>query len=540
MEDTHNVISDKLSKLPNCDWLLWRNAQQYGLSTIGSKHLFVGVIKPRIRQAISSVLSLANELAFHIIPVSSNKNWGYGLSTNAEKPVVLMDLQALNAIIDTDKSLGLITLEPGVTQQMLSDYLEQNGWDYMVPVTGAGPHCSIVSNALERGYGITPHADHFQACTALKAFLAHPDYCEQEYQSAVSDLDNSGDDFIDKSFKWGLGPFLDGIFTQSNMGIVTEMTFRLAQRPEGFCAFYIQIFNPNLFEDGVAFIKRIMQTFAGNIGSVNYMDRRRLLSMTVDNPNLHKDSDTYLSDVQVDELAKQNRTPHWLIVGSIYGTQDIVDAVKKSIKKSAKPLGQVLFSDSLIISFGKKVANSVLAKVPLIQKLKTQLDTIDEGIGIMLGKPNQVALPLAYWRNREITPDKNLRLNPAADGCGLLWYAPLVRMNPQVLEQFVYFVRSTLHKFDLDPFITFTNLRHDCIDSTVPIVFNLKSKSETERAKKCLSELIDKGREHGFVPYRLSAEEQIRLNKSSIYWDTVKHIKTALDPNGIISPGRYS
>jgi hypothetical protein len=42
---------------------------------------------------------------------------------------------------------------------------------FLVPVTGAGPNCSLLGNALERGDGVVPHADHFGAVTALAAVL---------------------------------------------------------------------------------------------------------------------------------------------------------------------------------------------------------------------------------------------------------------------------------------------------------------------------------------------------------------------------------
>ncbi|MDP2992711.1 MAG: FAD-linked oxidase C-terminal domain-containing protein [Deltaproteobacteria bacterium] len=29
------------------------------------------------------------------------------------------------------------------------------------------------------------------------------------------------------------------------------------------------------------------------------------------------------------------------------------------------------------------------------------------------------------------------------------------------------------------------------------------------------------------------------MQKGDVFWDVVEHIKNALDPNGILSPGRY-
>jgi 4-cresol dehydrogenase (hydroxylating) len=93
--------------------------------------------------------------------------------------------------------------------------------------------------------------------------------------------------------------------------------------------------------------------------------------------------------------------------------------------------------------------------------------------------------------------------------------------------------------YGLDPLITFTNLKHDCIDSTVPLVFNKQSEEDEKKAINCLHELITEGCKQGFVPYRLPIHEQQQLDKTSAFWQTIKVIKNAVDPNNILSPGKY-
>jgi 4-cresol dehydrogenase (hydroxylating) len=102
---------------------------------------------------------------------------------------------------------------PGVTESQLREYLDDHAPGFMVPTTGAGPNCSLIGNALERGYGITPYADHFGAVTALEAVL--PD--GRLYRSALTEL---GAETLDQAFKWGLGPYLDGLFAQGSIGVV--------------------------------------------------------------------------------------------------------------------------------------------------------------------------------------------------------------------------------------------------------------------------------------------------------------------------------
>jgi 4-cresol dehydrogenase (hydroxylating) len=514
--------------------------ERYGKTTLGTNMVLDGGFRIYDSAAIAKILKLANQLKFNVYPVSSNNNWGYGsFITEDIRLNYILDLAELNKITSTSKELGLITLEPGVTQQQLFEYLRKYNWQYMVPVTGAGPSCSIVGNALERGYGITPHNDHFYACTALKAYLPHPELCNVKYESAISAIDQSTNDFIDKSYKWGLGPYIDGLFTQSNYAVVSEMTFRLAPLPSHFSSFYIQIFNESKFEESVAFISKLLKDYAGIVASINLMDVRRLVSITADNPN-EIGKATLMSQEQIASIAKQKELPQWMIVGSIYGEHNIVAVTKKDLKKRASRLGKLFFSDSTLLAIASKILAVLPFKNNSLTSIHSKLKSLQESTDVMIGIPNQVALPLPYWRNPRVRPDKTKNLSPAKDGCGLLWYAPLIKMEPKTLKEFTAFVRETTPKYNIEPLITFTNLKHDCVDSTVPLVFNLHNQDEVNNAHACLNELIHEGAKLGFVPYRLDISQQQKLNPEHIFWETTDKIKTTLDPNRILAPGRYN
>jgi 4-cresol dehydrogenase (hydroxylating) len=538
------LIEELLAKLDNnfVDVISGADAsQRYGKTTFSPQIALDAAIVVKTAEVIAHILTLANDIGFHLFPVSSGNNWGYGSVQNIKtiKPCIILDLAKLTKITSTSKELGLVTLQPGVTQKMLYDFLMTNNWQYMTPVTGAGPNCSILSNALERGYGITPRTDHFLAVNAIKAYLPHPQLCNTLYQSATSDMDGSNNDFIDKTYKWGLGPYLDGIFTQSNFAIVTEITIRLAPKPKYFSAFYLQIPDPNSFENVIELIRDFLQEFEGTVGSINLMDRSRLVSMTTQNPNSPK-KHMVMTEKQISDIASQKRLPEWMVVGSLYGSKPIVEFAKKQFKLKAANIGKIYFSDSLLMRIAKVLTKLSLPNNNVINSIKQQLKSLDEGIEIMQGKPNQVALPLAYWRNPRVTPDKSQSLLPDKDQCGLLWYAPLLPMSPSKLKLFVKFIRKTTSKFGIEPLITFTNLRHDCIDATVPIVFDLHNTEAVELAHQCLNELIIEGKKLGYVPYRLDTTQQTKLDSKAIFWKTTSLIKQALDPNNIISPGRYN
>lgn len=513
------------------------------------KRNIFALIKVSKQADVKAVLTLANELSanselrFTLYPVSTGKNWGYGTSQPAEigEHIILLDLSLLNNISYFDEELGLVTLEPGVTQQQLSNFLIENDYPYMVPVTGAGPDCSILANALERGYGITPYTDHFSAVNSIQGYWADGS-C---FQSAVNTLDQSTEQVVDKTYKWGLGPYLDGLFTQSSFGVVTQMTIRLAKIKPAFTSFFIQLADDELMEQAIPLIRKTLQDYEGIVGSINLMDQRRVLSMFAKNPN-GNEQHKVMSDSDVKKLAKQQQTPSWTIVGSIYGSKSVVKAVKTEINNLFKQIPcKRIYSTSPLLVVVNKFINALpkwlVKRVAILTMIAQQMDSFDKGKAIMLGRPNKVALKLAYWRNPESEQLDPEELSPSNDNCGLLWYAPLITMKASTMRDYVNFIRTTCPKYNIEPFITFTNLKHDCVDSTIPIVFDLTNPKAVEDAHNCLKELVTEGLKKGFVPYRLNIDQQQwLLDKDQPFWQTVNKLKQVLDPNAVLSLGRYN
>ena len=505
------------------------------------------VVKPLTIGAIESILDIANHSeeiaipAFAIHPLSTGRNWGYGSSVPIEgsKSNVILDLSSLDNITYFDQENGIVSLQPGVTQQQLFDYLQRNNQPYMVPVTGAGPTTSILSNALERGYGITPIADHFTSVMSIRGFLADGSFYQSSLQ-CMSDMANGDNSecYVDKTFKWKHGPYLDGIFTQSGNMIVTEITLSLARVKPAFDSFYMRFFDKESFDNAYAVVKEIFHNLEGVVGSINLMDKRRVAAMVADNPQgcgNHK----VMTDEQVDAISKHYDVPEWTLVGTVYGTHSVAKAAKSDIKKIAKEKAdQVLFSSDRLVRLGQVVTKRL--SLPILDSAREQLEKLSAGMEVMQGKPSQVALPLAYWRNPRVRPDKSRLMNPAKDGCGLLWYAPLIPAKVSSMKAFIEMVRSITPKYNIEPMITFTNLSGISTDSTIPIVFDLENPQAVEDAHACLQALFDEGLKQGFIPYRLNIQQQLELNANSTFWKTAGKIAHALDPAGIISPDRYN
>src|SRR6202000_2109816 len=107
--------------------------------------------------------------------------------------------------------------------------------------TGASPLCSLLGNTMERGFGHTPYGDHFAASCGLEVVLPEGEVIETGFArfpgASTAPL-----------YRWGVGPTIDGLFSQSNFGIVTRMTIWLMPEPEYFQAYYFRCEEPRHLE----------------------------------------------------------------------------------------------------------------------------------------------------------------------------------------------------------------------------------------------------------------------------------------------------
>jgi 4-cresol dehydrogenase (hydroxylating) len=385
---------------------------------------------------------------------------------------------------------------------------------------------------LERGYGITPYADHFGAVMAIEAVLPGGEV----YRSALADL---GSPEADRTFKWGIGPYLDGIFTQGNFGVVTQMTVALAKVPEKTQAFFFWVKQDAQLEAAVAAIRAIISSVGGSLGSINLMNTQRVLSMMIPYPREHVPSGSVMSAALVAEMARRHRVPAWTGVGSLYGPRRIVAACRPEIRKRLRGIAApLIFLTPTLVHR----ARNLLAYVPGSQnfRLATLLRTLDRTLQLMAGAPSQIALPLAYWKSGTIPPNDQ-PMDPACDGCGLLWYSPLVPMKPERVRAYVEFVRELTTQNGIEPLITLTSLSDRCFDSTVPLLFDRGLPEETARAHQCYLDLFRRGQQKGFLPYRVGVDHmRLIVDPNKPFWGLARKIKDAVDPQGIIAPGRYS
>jgi hypothetical protein len=312
------------------------------------------------------------------------------------------------------------------------------------------------------------------------------------------------------------------------------MTLLLARRPRAVRAFVFEIVREEQLEDVVEAVREILQRAPGVVSGINLLNRRRVLSMTVSHPG---PSGSVLTETDLQRIGSLGLAP-WLGLGGIYGEPGVVRATSRMIRRElgGKCRRLVFFSEGLA-SFASTAAGLVPGQFGAA--LQSRVSKMAEALDILTGRPRDTALPLAYWRSGR-RPAEGVPMNPARDGCGLLWYAPLVPMLKQQVREFVETVERTCPDFGIEPLITLTSVSQAAFDGTVPILFD--PSTQTTAAHDCYSTLVEEGKRRGFMPYRLNvaAMADHSSRTSTTYWGMVKKLKSALDPDGIIAPGRYA
>ena len=505
---------------------------KFSRDTAGHRAGVPALIRVDTGEQLPGVMKIAHRHRVRIHPVSSGNNWGYGSALPVENETCVLDLSALTQVIDFDEELGVVTLEPGVTQGMLQAFLDERQLPFMTPVTGAGPHCSLVGNALERGYGITPVSDHYAAVTDMEVVLADGSL----HRSALAEL---GHVRIARLHKWDLGPHLAGLFSQSGLGVVRTMSIALARRPDCIKACVFGLPDLQAVSDFVPLVRSAIRMLGAGLGGLNLMNSHRVISMLGPHPNDREEGCAPLTALQLRDLEKRQMVTPWTGFGSLYGSRRMVAAAQRELRAMlGAKASRMLFVDEPRAEQIASVAKLLPGK--LGSNAARSAKTLRSALGLLAGRPNETTLPLAYWLNHRRLPTAGQALDPARDGCGLIWFAPLVPMVPSCVQATVDMVRAVSARNDVEPLITLTSLNDRLFDCTVPILYRADQPGRAEAAQRCYFEMVEAGSRLGIYPYRLAAFG-MNLMPSPDNGNESLHqrLRNCLDPNDILAPGRY-
>jgi 4-cresol dehydrogenase (hydroxylating) len=141
-----------------------------------------------------------------------------------------------------------------------------------------------------------------------------------------------------------------------------------------------------------------------------------------------------------------------------------------------------------------------------------------------------------YWRKRVKPPS---RMDPDRDLCGAIWTSPVVPLVGRDVEAAVRIVERAAAEHGFEPMMTITVLDGRTAHLVAPVLFDRTVPGEDGRALACARRMLAALARAGYYPYRLGVNSMRLL--ASRNGDAVLRgaLKRALDPNDILSPGRY-
>ncbi|PKX95992.1 FAD-binding oxidoreductase [Aspergillus novofumigatus IBT 16806] len=437
---------------------------------------------------------------------------GYGGAAPRVPGSIGLDMgKNMNKVLKVDADSAYALVEPGVSFFDLHQYLVDHDLRDKVwadcPDLGGG---SVIGNTMERGIGYTPYGDYWMMHCGLEVVL--PD--GSLVRTGMGALPNPK---ADKNappheqepnecwqlFNYGVGPHHDGIFSQSNMGIVTKMGVWLMPNPGGSQTYMITF--PR--DDDLNRIVEIMRPLRVSmvIQNVPKLDNILVSAAMEGTRSSYTESKELLTDADLDAIAEKLGLGRWNFYGCIYGPPEVREVLWKVIKGafSQIPGAKFYFPEDR----------------PHDKALQTRKNTF-------VGIPSITELDWVSW----------------LPNGGHLFFAPIAKLTGDDAEAQYELTRRRSEEFGFDFLGAFlVGVRE--IHHIVCILFDREDPEMRTRAHELIKLLIQEAADRGWGEYRahLALMDQVAGTynfNDSAHMKLSEKIKDALDPKGILSPGK--
>lgn len=502
---------------------------RYARSTQPAGTRPAAVLYPTTTEQVQAIVRAANQHGFTLYPVSRGRNWGYGDACAPADGAVIVDLSRMSRVVEINARLGYAVIEPGVTQQQLHETVQREAPGYWMDATGAGPEASILGNALERGFGHTPYGDHVRTTCGMEVVL--PD--GRLLQTGFGHYRAAKTVYV---YPYGVGPSLDGLFMQSNLGIVTKIGVWLQPAPKEFVFFYLKVDDDALLEPLIERLRGLRMDGVLN-SAVHVGNDLRIISSQQRYPWAETGGATPLPPAMRAQLRDRWGVGAWNVSGSLTGTPGQVKAGRRILKQSLCGLGRLVFVDDARLALGERVV-SALARVGLGARLRRQLEALRPNYGLLKGIPTSAPLDALAWRLRGAPPSMD---DPLALPCGLLWISPVVLATGEDARAVLGIVAPYFEQSGFEVLATFTFINERAMIGIFNISFDKTAPGEPEAAARCYDVVMDALIDAGYPPYREAIQGMPCLwRPGDTFWEVVQDVKRALDPRGVLAPGHYT
>ncbi len=450
-------------------------------ATYASTHSILAILSPMSVAQVQDCLLIATRFRAPVYPISRGCNWGYGSRLPARGAAVLLSLAGMNRVLAVDEALGRVRVEPGVTFLQLGRRLAEAGSRLLAPWTGSGPHTSLVGNVLERGIGKGLYED----------MAAHACGFEVVLPTGVVVQTGPGETAaIAGASRVGSGPGVQDLFVQSNLGVVTAMDFWLQEGPA---------------------LRQLVWARLGAAAVAGCIDRLRPVLQRGDpwfRPELVS---AYRAGTQGSAAAGPGSGGDWIAVVTVWGDTQADLALRR--ERAA----------ALLHASG--------GTAPGVGGIEDgRLSGMDaewvggEGLrGAYAAKPGGMPAD----------PD------PDRDRCGVVWIAPALPMQGEVVAGAVGAIGAVLARHGFGPALSLRAADGRTVRAVVGLFYDRDEPGGDARAAGCAAAVHAWMRANGLAAYRLGIAEMAERAEEPGRDTLLRAVKAAVDPAGILAPGRY-
>ncbi len=503
-------------------------------------------VYPESKEEVQILVRFATEFKIKLWVYSTGKNWGYLNTSGSEHSIVVL-LNRMDKIVHVDNELAYAIIEPGVTYEKLCNYLEENNYSLWTDSPGGPPTGSVIGNALDRGVGVTKYGDHYAHLCGYEVVLAdgsiiHTGVANKEGNKGTAHL-----------YKWYVGPYVEGLFSQSNFGIVTQAGIWLMRKPNDYAIFSLNIQDNTALEKCMDAVRDLM--LEGVIPETgrfsNDVAILTLLTQAIDEGISPKE---VISKEKLASLKKKYHVPGWTGSFGIYGHTPMVNAAAKIAKRQLEQSHSCL----RINHFSKKRAKFIRSMIESIVKIESKhfINFIDNltrkllGSSLALiklfpglidlheGKPVETVVRRGYFRYQKKRPQKDIHVG--RDDIGILWSVPLLPFKGNEVVAFTKECGLLFEKFKFDFYMTTMIFNARSVCPLMVILYDRLDQEECKRAEQLYGEILDLSHKMGYQHFRAGINGWKKLYQSYPELKELNQkIKSVLDPSSILAPGRY-
>lgn len=519
-------------ELLGSDYVLTDEARlgPYQNAVSGRTRTIPAVLQPATTEEVQDIMRVAHACRIPVYPISCGRNWGLGSKQPAKDHTVVLDLHRLNRIRELSEPFRYAVVEAGVSQGALYDEIQRRNLSLTINCTGSGREASLIGNALERGGGY--FGNRAEELSGLEVVLPNGDLIRtgaaHYAQSRTTHL-----------FKYGIGPFIDGLFSQGHCGIVTSAGVSLLPKWEHLLSVSAALRRESDFIPFMNALVNLRQT--NRIRSACHVGNRERSRISL-GPALY--------DILKEKFTKAGMSPDqiksetvrriesagfgpWNAVISVEGPKDNVRNDVRAICKALRPWARLRVLNAQRLDLLDRLS-APLNSIPFVQKQRELLQAVRPLFGLSQGIPTNHALKSVYWACDLEWPEKDLDPDPSA--AGMLYCLPVVPLDGKSIHDALEALnrRSSTHA------TTVYMLNERAAELVISLPFRRDREGEEAKTHELVASLHEDFLSMGCIPYRIGIDFMHQVvDPKDPFWKTLGCIKNALDPHHIMAPGRY-